>query len=875
MKKILIIDSFALIFRAFYAYPITLTDKNQNPINAVYGFTSMLFDVIDKFKPEYIVAVFDPQSPLIRQTEMVFYKANRKEVDSSLLEQIPVVENFLGSFGITVLKVDGYEADDVIGTLVKSVKLQGLDKIIVTGDQDLFQLVDDKTNVFLAGKKFSESKVFKANDIFEKLGVYPHQVVDYKSLKGDPSDNIPGVSGIGDKSAIDLINEFGSVDSIYKRIEEVKPTYKKKLVENYEMAMLSKKIATIIVDVPLTFELGNLSVKNIKYKESLKCLNDFKFISLIKKLDKFSKSLNIYDSSLSNIVKNNRLGDEEFSTWVDGLDLEGQEIYLRLILNSENASPVDLSIKRIYLKVVDTFYTVDNESLKTFISYIVENKKKIMTVGIKDLLHCAINTGLTFEYLCNLEFEDLGFATQILYGGQYGHKFDDVINSFKIDSLESYHDELIVLSDNSKHLIDSLALRDGQNKVYLLEKDVVFPVVLMERSGFLLNSDLLESYRVFLDNVLQELRGNIYNEVGMDFNINSPKQVGEVLFEKRGLSGVKKKKSGGYQTGENILKSYVDVDPVVKMILDYREVNKFLSTYIIPFPSFIRSDSKVYTTFDQLGAISGRFSSNNPNMQNIPTKIVSGINMRDMFESTNNESHLVSFDYSQQELRILAHLSQENKMIDAFNNGLDIHLVTASELFNKDLNDITKEERTKGKVLNFSIIYGVSAFGLSEDLKVSVSEAEALISSFYNRYDKIREFFDINKDFIRKNSFSETIMGRRRVSSKASSSNFFARSAVERELLNFIVQGSAADIMKMAMVFIMRRIENFPVNLLLQVHDEFLFEYKGDIKSGEFKGFVDFIVSSMKNCLKLSVGYDVDVSVGKRWGSLQEIYNIN
>lgn len=419
-KKLLLIDSFALIFRAYYAYPPTLSNKDGKLTNAVYGFTSLLLDVLDRFKPEYVVAVFDPQTPLIRQSEMVLYKANRKETDQELLDQIPLVKDVLDAFDIPVLKVDGYEADDVIGTLVKNHTGKDLDIIIVTGDQDIFQLIDNSTKVFLAGRKFSESKLYDAKKVFEKLSITPEQVTDYKALKGDTSDNIPGVAGIGDKSAIALIEKYNTIEEIYKNIEDVEPRYKKKLVENYEMAVMSKKLATIETKVPLSFDISSSILKTLKLNEILQIFEYLQFNSLTKRIKTLVQDITpeaqtgLFEDSYESTLESTLPPVQELE--INALKKDSKDIYVTFNLLDDNAAPIEYNCEEIYVtQDGEIIFSVEVDKLTNLITFIQDNNIRLIGVEIKKLFHVLINNQINIE---NITFEDIGFINQIYYGGQ-------------------------------------------------------------------------------------------------------------------------------------------------------------------------------------------------------------------------------------------------------------------------------------------------------------------------------------------------------------------------------------------------------------------------------------------------------------------------
>jgi DNA polymerase-1 len=869
-KTLLLIDSFALIFRAYYAFPASLKNSAGVQTNAVFGFTSLLLDVLNKFNPSHVIAVFDPQSPLIRQTDHVLYKANRKKTDEELLQQIPFVKEVLESFDIPVLMVDGYEADDVIGTIDKKYSGQWAKTVIVTGDQDLFQLVDDDTFVYLAGRSFSQSKVFGAPDVIEKLGITPEQVIDYKALRGDASDNIPGVPGIGEKTAATLIQEYGSLQNIYNNIEEIKGSVKDKLSENYEQAIKSQQLATIETNVPLSFDFAQSEFKDLNVNGIKTTFEDYAFKSLFKKLDKLAEEyaredeLTLFGSAQEETLKSaeeSKYTKERFEQ-----SQLGDNLHILANLNNLDKSPINFEIDNIQIFVNEESYAqIDSrEEMREFFDEILDRKLKIYTHEFKNLLH-ALQNMFEKDY-SKLEFEDLSVLSHVASYGVYSHNLREVARFATQNSFITNMDVLVLLPEIFTSLQEKL--KEDLVQIYDLEKSIVPVVFLMEQSGISFDSSVLKTFEERLEKQKAELQSEIYKDVGHEFNINSPKQVGEVLFGERNLPGARKTKSGGYSTNERALKSLISVDPVVKNILNYREIEKLLSTYVKSLPVYLESDGKIHSTFDQLGAVSGRFSSINPNLQNIPNNQNLNINIRDAFVIESEETEFIAFDYSQQELRILAALAGEKTMIDTYNSGGDIHLLTASKLFNKDISEINKQERSVGKTINFSIVYGISAFGLSERLEIDRAQATEFINKFYETYPKIQEFYEKMKVQINTKGYSETIFGRRRVNTAFSSSNRFAQQAAERELLNFIIQGSAADIMKFAMKDIgtvIRDGMSDSVKLLLQIHDEFLFEVK---KNSDVQKFIDSVSKIMSSVKNIGVDYKVDVKRGDSWGNL-------
>lgn len=860
---LLIIDSFALIFRAYYAYPPSLTLADGQPINAVYGFTSLMLDVLQKFKPSHVIAVFDPGGPVIRQTEFTDYKANRKETDKELLTQIPMVQEVLESFEIPVLKVDGYEADDVIATIDKRHSGKWARTIIVTGDQDLFQLVDEDTFIYLAGRKFSESKLFDTVGVIEKWGIRPEQVPDFKALFGDASDNIPGVKGIGKKSAEALLKDCKTVEEVYEKLEQHSPKLQKLLSESYEIAMQSKKLATVEPDVPLSFDFTQATFSTFSTKRITEHFEKMRFRSLIKKVDTLAKEYAVEenvglfeaapDASSTPATKQSY---EKFDLNV----LKDTEVcFINPVIENVPLSPIHWDVEYLELKVKNEKYKIVTEDFKSFIEAVIKNEVLLVGFDIKKILHAAKNNGINIS---KLQIYDVGFAGFLVAQGRASFKLENLADFFSVpiallelDTVEKLYEIC------EEKLQEDAAMKD----LLGLELSILPLITDMETEGMLIDTEFLSVYEQQLTEKQQELVKGIYADVGHEFNIGSPKQVSEVLFKEKNLGGIQKTKTGAYSTNERILRKLVDADPVVGKILKYREIDKLLSTYIKALPVYKEEDGKVHSVFDQFGAVSGRFASKNPNMQNIPINREIDINVRNAFVAGKGNI-LVAFDYSQQELRILAAIAGEKDMIDSFNHDKDIHKMTAAEMFDTTIEAVTDKQRAMGKLVNFSVVYGVSPFGLSEQLEITQEEARTFIKKYYDRYTSVKAYFEEQKEFARKNGYVETLFGRKRSSATINSQNRFAREAAERELLNFRIQGSAADIMKLSMKGIAKVLPKYKAHLLLQIHDEFVFEIEEKEDLEQFQKDIKEIMEDVHN---IGVKYKVNSAVAERWGELK------
>lgn len=851
-KTLLLIDSHALLYRAYYAMPPTLTTRQGEPINAVFGFTSLLLDVLIKFEPTHCIAVMDSRGPTIRHQDYSFYKANRKQADDLFIQQIPRAEEMINTFNIPLLKLDGVEADDIIGTLAQGHKDEFDKIIIVTGDQDMFQLIHDNIGVYMAGRKFSESKLYNRQMVIEKLGVTPEQVPDYKGLCGDPSDNIPGVAGIGKKGASDLVSMFNSISGIYEHIDEVANRYKNKLIENQEMAFKSLDLATIKKDIPLSYDIKE-SVVDVS-EVLVSKVEELEFTSLVKKSKQLLESYN------ANYVENDFI-EELFE--IDYWNNEELPKDLVLLANLANKTdPLQYELESFEIFVGKDVKTVSKDKISLFLKKI-EGVKKIITFAPKELIHAIKNANYSLPQ--SLIIEDVGIYGMVYAQGKVSYDLDKIANYFI--GLDSKRSKIESIEFLWQYFSDPANENIELKKVISLEHEISTSVGEMERNGVGLDVAKLATFQENLKDKKESIQADIYKSAGREFNINSPKQVSEVLFIDLKLPVISKTKTGNYSTNERALKKIAHEHRIVKQIIYYRELDKLLSTYIAALPSYVNPNtSRIHAVFDQMGTVSGRFSSRNPNLQNIPKGEIQSVNIRNAFTSRLGYSYIAA-DYSQQELRILAALSGEQIMVESFNNGDDIHVLTASEIFSVDAKNVTKDQRAVGKLVNFSVIYGVSAYGLAEQLEVPQSDAAMFINTYFNKYPKVKKFFNQQVENIKQIGYAETILGRRRNNELLFAKNKALQAAGRRELLNFIIQGSAADIMKIALKNVSEVVQKYKGFLVAQIHDEFLFEFSDD---QDFKKIGKDINIAMTTVYDIGVDYQVELSKGKRWGSLKE-----
>lgn len=856
--KILLVDSNALIHRAFHSYPETLTLPDGTIINAVYGFAILLLTAIERTNPDKIICCFDTGKPTIRSTQYVDYKAHRKPLDNNLKPQFALTKELVESFEvIPIYAIDGYEADDLIGTIAKELveNDESNQVIIVTGDSDQYQLVNSRVDIFMAGRNFKDSKLMSYDDVFDKLGFKPEYITTYKAIKGDTSDNIPGVPGIGDKGATDLIKKYKTLENIYEHIAEIEKENKsiaKKLVENQQLAELSLNLATIDRNVPLEKnilkELVEFKLFDIESTE--KCFLKFGFRSLISKLKKFkgdipedNKSKGSTDKGKSKTAKSIREENSLIESFSFGI--VSQDILIGWNLKSffkDNLSKEKLNISN----VSNLYSTEDIENL--FQNYYKCNK--FFDLQIADFL-------ITFG-----EKPDIGkvFWDHL----KFIPKEKDLYNKSNYEKLYGIYTEKI-----KENTLEKIFNVDTYLSPILFE---------METIGINIDRTSLKSLEKELNSEAQRLTQEIYTLVGHEFNVNSPKQLGTVLAEELNIPLKKKGKTKQYSTSEDELEKYIGSFDIISKVLEYRKVTKLQNTYVTAFLEITKENSIIHTTYNQTLALTGRLSSINPNLQNIPKGNKFADQIKSSFVTRNDKNILASIDYSQQELRILSHLSRETSLQEAFKTGLDIHKYTASKMYGVSYDKVNKEQRNAAKTINFGIVYGMGAQALSRSLEISLKDAKIFIDKFFEEYPKLKEYYNTLLTKSAEKGYSETIFGRKKSGKNLISTNPLLKSNAIRETMNFPIQGSASDQIKAAMIIIDQNIlkKKKNVKMLLQIHDELVFEIEDayDIEgniSSETKAILEEIKSDMENVVKLDVPVIVEIKVGQSWGSVQAI----
>ena len=865
MKKLLIIDSNSLINRAFYGVRF-LSASDGTPTNAIFGFLMTLMKLIDENNPDYICAAFDLKAPTFRHKMYSEYKAQRKPMPDGLRVQMPIAKDILRAMGINILELEGYEADDIIGTVSRLCEESDVECLIATGDKDDLQLASQKTKVLLTVTKqgVTDTDVYTEKEVFDRYGVKPSQFIDVKALMGDTSDNIPGVRGIGEKTAMTLIGKAKSIETLYEDLNAwgITPANLKKLEADKDSAFLSKTLATIDRFVPIDF--------NFSENEPCDFTENTELYDILKKLElnKVIKRLNLKKTEtkeeidfLSGTREETITTKTEFLALCEKVRKKGECACLFEV--HENA----ITGGAFGVDKVGSYFEVTPEIKDEFYALLADENVKKYCIFAKDALAvCEIN-GIVYDcaiasYLINPARND--FSPNALAYEYLGFEFGETQGQVSLFEEETSDLAKKVLAVMPIYEITSKKLAEnGQEQLYY---DVELPLMTvlcdMQKSGMLIDKNELEAFSAELSARIDELTGEIYDLAGEEFNINSTKQMGVILFEKLGLKALKKTKTG-YSTNAEVLEKLSGKHPIIELILEYRKLAKLKSTYCDGLLAVINEKTgRIHSVFNQTVTVTGRISSTEPNMQNIPTRTELGSHIRKMFVAKEG-CVLLDADYSQIELRVLAHIAKDEIMINAFKNGEDIHAMTASQVLGIPLSEVTKEQRSSAKAVNFGIVYGIGEYSLSQDLKISVKEAKAYIESYLEKYAGVKKYMEDIKKFARDSGFVKTMMNRIRYIPEITSSNFNTRSFGERVALNTPIQGSAADIIKLAMVKIYNRLkaEKLKSKLILQVHDELIIETLLEEKEQVSK----ILKEEMEKAANLLVPLLVDMSEGDNW----------
>lgn len=895
-KKLVLIDGHSILNRAFFGLP-DLTNSQGVHTNAVYGFLNIMFKILEEEKPDYLTVAFDVHAPTFRHKMFEEYKGTRKPMADELRQQVPLIKEMLKAMGITIVEKEGYEADDILGTLSVKAEKEGMDVAVISGDRDLLQLATEHVMIRIPKTKKTGTEIenYLADDVVEKYGVTPKEFIDVKALQGDTADNIPGVPGIGEKTAGALIAKYHSIEAVHEDAPNVKPPRaSKNIVEFWDQAVMSKELATIITDAPVDYEFKDAQIDGIDSlytEEAFMMCKRLEFKNLLPRFDVQAPKNNVEENfkvisdkkSLDDIIKRASKKDVAFSIIPGkpgGEDTDGQ-----LSLFEQNDTNDYIALVLVFSEEDIYFIKTGKEITSDYLNKQLEalDANTWISPDLKKNLHLMKAGGFTPDE--RKKYFDMTVAAYLLNPLLGDYPYDGVAKDYLSIVLSSKKDylgkltcEQMIKEDEkkvvdyacyeayiawkSKEILESNLKEKGMYELYEnIEMPLVFVLYDMEKEGIRADGDKLKEYSRELAVSINKIEKRIYEEAGEEFKINSPKQLGVVLFEKLQLPNEKKTKTG-YSTSAEVLDKLAPDHPIVADVLEYRQLSKLKSTYADGLINFIEQDGKIHTTFNQTITATGRLSSTDPNLQNIPIRIELGKLIRKVFLP--EEGHLfVDSDYSQIELRVLAHLSDDEKLIAAFKNGQDIHRSTASLVFDTPFDEVTDIQRRNAKAVNFGIVYGISAFGLANDLNIGRKDAQAYIDSYFEKYPKIKAFLDKTVSEAKEKGYIKTMFGRIRPIPELSSSNFMQRQFGERVAMNSPIQGTAADIIKIAMIRVHDRLlkENLKSKLILQVHDELLIETAEDEK----EYVIELLEEEMHKAADLKVSMEVGTECGYDW----------
>ena len=905
-NRIVIIDGNSLINRAYYAIQRPMITKEGLYTHAVYGFLTMLTKIEHDYDPEYLAVTFDRKAPTFRHLEYKEYKAGRKKMPPELAMQLPLLKEVLTAMNITMLEIDGFEADDIIGTVARRGEEEGLVPLIITGDRDALQLASDKTTVLLTKKGISEFELYDRQAMIDKYGFTPEQFIDYKGLMGDSSDNIPGLPGVGEKTAQKLILQFGSVAEMIRRTDEISSAkLREKVEENAELAVMSRRLATIITEVPIEIDFEACRVREADQNKLIDCYRKLEFNSFLKKLSQEGATA---APARANVAE---AGEPASESQPVAVEMKMRPVIV--VRSLEQAEQLAQEVKAEGLVLIKTFGDDNHKGEPVFEgmtlqtkdhSYYVAgsesevlNRTKIM---FRDQEFALGGHGIKKDYYAlmaegfDLDRHPVAFDTAIsqylLQPSRSSYDLDVISMEMGLSGLVSEKEflagngQLSLFNDssetNSQYGQIWLSISEAVNEKQMqqirreeltgvleaIELPLIPVMASMEHYGIAVDREELKNMGTMLKEGIDLCEQRIYEAAGETFNINSPKQLGVILFEKLELPGAKKTKTG-YATGAEILERLAGDHPIVADILEFRQLSKLNSTYVEGLLPLIDPNGKIHAHFQQTVTATGRISCTEPNLQNIPIRQELGRQLRRVFVPESDEYVFVGADYSQIELRVLAHLSGDPSLIEAFNEGEDIHRSTASKVFNVPMDEVTPLQRSNAKAVNFGVIYGMSGFGLSNNLNITRKEAERYIADYFNKFDRVRDYMDQLVADGKKNGWVTTMMGRRRAIPEINASNYMVRQAGERLAMNSPIQGTAADIIKIAMVKVDQALkkECKKSRLLLQVHDELIIE----AHKSELEQVKELLRRCMESAVEMKVTLSVDLHTGDNWFELK------
>lgn len=878
-EKILLIDGHSILNRAFYGLP-ELTNAEGLHTNAIYGFLNILFRIVEEEKPDYLTVAFDLHAPTFRHQMYEAYKGTRKGMPQELREQVPVMKDVLSAMGVIIVSKEGYEADDLLGTLAKKSEEKGMEVTVLSGDRDLLQLASKHICIRIPKTRFGKTTIedYFAKDVKEKYQLNPAQIIELKALMGDSSDNIPGLPGVGEKTATKILLEYGTVENAWEHVEELKPNKAKNaFLEHYDMAILSKKLATINIDSPIEYDWEGARIGNFYTKEAYEYFKELEFKNFLSRFEEGAEPEKIaisfrmvtdfgeVEELFSEAAKKERLGLEllrENHQFLGlGLAWEKEEEIETACIFPEGFLTESYLLDKVQLlcETVEEIASLDVKGLISDIS--LDSHKKMFDAGIAAYLLNPLKSSYTYDDIAKEYLGEMLPAKEDLIGKLSYTK----AMSEKEAKEEEVAKSICYMAYTALKGQNALqkALEEAKMEVLFetVEMPLLFTLSHMEKEGIRVNAEALKEYGDQLEIRIRELESQIYEEAGEQFNINSPKQLGVILFEKLQLPGGKKTKTG-YSTAADVLEKLAPEHKLVADILEYRQLAKLKSTYADGLAGFIQADGRIHSTFNQTITATGRISSTEPNLQNIPIRMELGRLIRKVFIPKEGFV-FVDADYSQIELRVLAHMSGDETLIEAYKEAQDIHRMTASQVFHVPFEEVTDLQRRNAKAVNFGIVYGISSFGLSQDLSITRKEAAAYIENYFATYPKIKGFLDGLVNEAKEKGYVETMFQRRRPVPEIRSTNFMQRSFGERVAMNSPIQGTAADIIKIAMIRVEQALkeQNLESRLLLQVHDELLIEAKED----EVDAVKAILEREMKGAANLAVPLEIDMHTGKNW----------
>ncbi|MCC2188827.1 DNA polymerase I [Fusicatenibacter faecihominis] len=876
-EKIVLIDGHSILNRAFYGIP-ELTNSEGLHTNAVYGFLNILFKILDEEKAQYLAVAFDLKAPTFRHKMYAEYKGTRKAMPEELREQVPLMKEVLSAMGVPLLMKEGYEADDLLGTIAGQAERAGLEVSIVSGDRDLLQLATDKVQIRIPKTKRTGTEIenYYAADVKEKYLVTPTEFVDVKALMGDASDNIPGIPGVGEKTATKIISEFGSIENAHDHLEEIKPNKAKlSLEEHYDLAVLSKTLAKINTESPVTLDLQAAKLTDLYTPEAFTWMKKLEFKNLLSRFhveapkDEAADHFELADTRekaekfLEKAAKAESFGfawiEEKDKIYGLSLSLGDEGTAFLLAEGSFDENGLALDFLRDHLEELLVYgKTAAVLDLKSQLDlFTVPDREKLFDLSIGAYLVNPLKDHYPYEDIAKEYLDQLIPGRAELFGKDPLEKAKENGEVFaKWACYQAY-----VAAAALEPVLAKLREMEMEHLFRDIEMPLVYTLRDMERAGISVEAEALKTYGDQLAGRIRELETAIYEQAGETFNINSPKQLGVILFEKMQLPGGKKTKTG-YSTAADVLEKLAPEHPIVASILEYRTLAKLKSTYADGLAGFIGPDGRIHSTFNQTITATGRISSTEPNLQNIPVRMELGRLIRKVFVPKPG-CVFVDADYSQIELRVLAHLSRDERLIQAYRDAEDIHRITASQVFHIPFDEVTPLQRRNAKAVNFGIVYGISSFGLSQDLSISRKEASEYIEKYFETYPGIKSFLDGLVENAKKNGYVTTLYGRRRPMPELKSSNFMQRSFGERVAMNAPIQGTAADIIKIAMIHVSERLkkEQLKSRLILQVHDELLIE----AEESELEQVKTILREEMQGAAELSVRLEIDMHTGKNW----------